>query len=161
MNRSSRLSAYGRAALLARSVFATPLIADRHGHKEHHRKHQQTETYREDENDDDDRHSSGEHHFNDTHRSIVREYDDELRDGRCPPGLAKKRNGATTWTCQALRVGRPLPGNVTYFDLPPRIIQQIGYPPAGYRYVRVASDILLIAIGTGMVMDALIDLNGR
>jgi Ni/Co efflux regulator RcnB len=31
-------------------------------------------------------------------------------------------------------------------------------PPSGYRYVRVASDILLIAAGTGMVVDAIQDL---
>jgi Ni/Co efflux regulator RcnB len=35
---------------------------------------------------------------------------------------------------------------------------QIGVPPRGYRYVRVASDILMIAIGTGMVIDAIQDL---
>jgi Ni/Co efflux regulator RcnB len=37
---------------------------------------------------------------------------------------------------------------------------QIGPPPAGHRYVRVAGDILLIAIGTGMVVDAIQDLGG-
>jgi len=31
-------------------------------------------------------------------------------------------------------------------------------PPAGYRYVRVAADILLIAVGTRMVADAITDL---
>ena len=33
-----------------------------------------------------------------------------------------------------------------------------GLPPAGHRYVRVANDILLIAAGTGMVIDAIEDL---
>jgi Ni/Co efflux regulator RcnB len=33
-------------------------------------------------------------------------------------------------------------------------------PPAGYRYVRVAADILLIAIGTGMAIDAIQDVGG-
>jgi Ni/Co efflux regulator RcnB len=28
-------------------------------------------------------------------------------------------------------------------------------PPAGYRFLRVANDILMISIGTGMVMDAI------
>jgi hypothetical protein len=37
----------------------------------------------------------------------------------------------------------------------------IGLPPPGYRFVRVASDILMIAIGTGMVMDAIYDLGVR
>jgi len=35
---------------------------------------------------------------------------------------------------------------------------QIGSPPSGYRYVRVASDILLMAVGTRMVVDAIQDL---
>ncbi len=34
----------------------------------------------------------------------------------------------------------------------------MGPPPLGYRYVRVAGDILLIATGTSMVMDAIMDL---
>jgi Ni/Co efflux regulator RcnB len=36
---------------------------------------------------------------------------------------------------------------------------QLGAPPAGHRYVRVATDILLIAVGTGMVVDAIEDLD--
>jgi hypothetical protein len=40
----------------------------------------------------------------------------------------------------------------------PLVPVQIGVPPSGYRYVRVASDILMIAIGTGMVVDAIRDL---
>jgi Ni/Co efflux regulator RcnB len=45
-----------------------------------------------------------------------------------------------------------------YYNLPPSITVQLGVPPAGQRYVRVASDILLIAIGTGMVIDGIQDL---
>ena len=35
----------------------------------------------------------------------------------------------------------------------------LGRAPAGHRYVRVAQDILLIAIGTGMVVNVVDDLN--
>ncbi|MBO9680510.1 MAG: RcnB family protein [Acidovorax sp.] len=86
-------------------------------------------------------------------------FGDQYRAGKCPPGLAKKHNGcmppgqARKWA-----VGRPLPRDVVYYPLPQSAVVQIGMPPAGYRYVRVASDILLIAIGTGMVIDALQDL---
>lgn len=66
----------------------------------------------------------------------------------CHPG--KRKNGI--W-------GRPLPGDVVYYDLPPQVIIGLGTPPAGQKYVRVASDILLITIGTGMVLDAIQDLN--
>ncbi|MHB8951131.1 MAG: RcnB family protein, partial [Rhodoferax sp.] len=81
------------------------------------------------------------------------------RVGRCPPGLAKKNNGcmppgqARKWA-----VGQPLPPGVVTYSLPTVVINQLGAPPAGQRYVRVASDILLIAIGTGLVIDAIQDL---
>jgi hypothetical protein len=74
-------------------------------------------------------------------------------------GLAKKRNGcmppgqARKWA-----VGQPMPRDVVSYSLPSAITVQLGVPPAGHRYVRVASDILLIAIGTGMVVDAIQDL---
>ena len=64
-----------------------------------------------------------------------------------PPGQAKK------W-----RMGYPLDRDVIFYDLPPTIVARIGLPPSGYRYVRVASDILMIAIGTGLVVDAVADL---
>lgn len=100
--------------------------------------------------------------FQEHHRTVIREYyANEFRSGHCPPGLAKKHNGCLP-PGQAKRwvVGRPLPRDVIFYDLPARVITQIGYPPAGYRYVRVASDILMITIGTGMVVDAIADLTG-
>ena len=102
-----------------------------------------------------------EHYFDDRRRNIVGSYyRNEFRLGRCPPGLAKKHNGclppgqAKRWT-----LGRPLPRDVIFYDLPASVIRQIGYPPPGYRFVRVASDILMITIGTGLVVDAIADLN--
>jgi Ni/Co efflux regulator RcnB len=47
---------------------------------------------------------------------------------------------------------------VIFYDVPQGLVVQIGSPPAGYRYARVANDILLIAVGTGMVIDAIQDL---
>lgn len=99
-------------------------------------------------------------YFADQHRSYIRDYHDhEHRRGFCPPGLAKKNNGCMP-PGQAKRwhIGRPLERDVIYYDLPPQLVVQIGLPPPGYRYVRVAADILLIAIGTGMVIDAITDL---
>jgi Ni/Co efflux regulator RcnB len=99
-------------------------------------------------------------YFGDQHRTVVHNYyHEQFRAGRCPPGLAKKHNGcmppgqAKKWT-----VGRPLPRDVIYHHVPQELVVQIGLPPAGHRYVRVASDILLIALGTGMVIDAIQDL---
>jgi Ni/Co efflux regulator RcnB len=99
-------------------------------------------------------------HFGDQQRNIVQEYfAGQFRAGHCPPGLAKKRNGcmppgqAKKWA-----MGKPLPRDVIFHDLPPRLAVQLGTPPAGHRYVRVAADILLIAVGTAMVVDAIEDI---
>jgi Ni/Co efflux regulator RcnB len=97
-------------------------------------------------------------HFGDPHRVHVRDYyESQFRTGKkCPPGLAKKNNGcmppgqAKKWD-----VGRPLPHDVRYYEVPRPLLLQLGQPPAGYRYVRVADDILLLATGTRMVVDAI------
>ena len=92
-------------------------------------------------------------HFGDRHQTIVRGYyDEEFHGGKCPPGLAKKHNGcmppgqAKKWA-----VGAPLPRDEVRYELPPALVVQLGVPPAGYRYVRVASDVLMIAAGTNVV----------
>ncbi|MGE5386686.1 MAG: RcnB family protein [Betaproteobacteria bacterium] len=101
-------------------------------------------------------------YFNAKQEAAARQYFRErARSGHCPPGLAKKNNGclppgqAKKWA-----VGEPLPHDVVTYNIPPRLVVKLGTPPAGYRYVRVATDILLIAIGTGMVVDAIQDLGG-
>lgn len=98
--------------------------------------------------------------FTDQHRVAIRNYyTTEFRGGRCPPGLAKKNNGCMPpGQAKKWHVGQPLPREVIYYDLPPALVVQIGVPPAGYRYVRVAADILMIAVGTGMVISAIEDL---
>jgi Ni/Co efflux regulator RcnB len=102
-------------------------------------------------------------HFSEQQRAAVRDYYvSEFRGGRCPPGLAKKHNGCMPpGQAKKWRTGQPLPREVVYYDLPPDLVVKIGQPPAGYRFVRVASDILLIAVGTGMVIDAIEDLGSR
>jgi hypothetical protein len=99
-------------------------------------------------------------YFGDSHRVTVREYyGNEFRRGHCPPGLAKKNNGCMPpGQAKKWHMGRPLPRDVIFYDLPPSLVVSIGTPPAGHRFVRVASDILLIAIGTGMVVDSIEDL---
>jgi Ni/Co efflux regulator RcnB len=99
-------------------------------------------------------------YFGDNQRTAAAEYYGQQRaTGRCPPGLAKKNNGCMP-PGQAKRwaMGHPLPGTVVQYQLPNAVTLKIGLPPAGYRYVRVANDILLIAIGTHMVVDAIEDL---
>jgi Ni/Co efflux regulator RcnB len=100
-------------------------------------------------------------HFSNHDRLVVREYiQTQYARGHCPPGLAKKNNGCLPpGQAKKWNLGRPLPADVVIYDLPPRLTINLGAPPAGHRYVRVATDILLIAVGTGMVIDALDDLS--
>ncbi|MDO9163812.1 MAG: hypothetical protein Q8N35_18015 [Methylococcaceae bacterium] len=160
----------GQMLLAAAILSATPAMADKplgaggvgkHSGKQH--KHQQNERHQDrDERHDSDRpSSSGEGHFIDRHRAVIRDYyaGEYQSTGRCPPGLAKKHNGcmppgqAKKWA-----IGRPLPRDVVFYELPPAVLGNFGPPPPGYRFVRVASDILMIAIGSGMVVDAINDL---
>jgi len=101
-------------------------------------------------------------YFDDHHRVIVHDYyAGQFQVGRCPPGLAKKHNGCVPpGQAKKWAMGQPLPRDVVIYGLPSTIIGQIGMPPAGYRYVRVANDILLISTGTRMVVDAILDLGG-
>lgn len=107
------------------------------------------------------RDGKGHRYFTDDQRVYIKDYyGARYYKGHCPPGLAKKHNGcmppgqAKKWA-----IGRPLPRNVIYYDLPPRVLEHLGPAPSRHRFVRVAQDILLIAVGTGMVVDAIDDLN--
>ena len=86
-------------------------------------------------------------------------YRQQAQSGHCPPGLAKKNNGclppgqAKKWA-----MGQPLPRDVVCTPIDPRVLVRLGTPPAGHRFVQVAADILLIAVGTSMVVDAIQDL---
>ena len=83
-------------------------------------------------------------------------YDGQFRAGRCPPGLAKKHNGCMPpGQVKKWHVGKQLPQEVVYYTVPQSLVLQIGRPPSGYRYVRVDSDILLMAIGTRMIIDSI------
>jgi Ni/Co efflux regulator RcnB len=99
--------------------------------------------------------------FGNQQRDVIRNYySREYRSGHCPPGLAKKNNGCMPpGQAKKWQIGRPLPHDVVSYELPADIIVQLGTPPAGHRFVRVASDILLMAVGTGMVVDAIQDLS--
>lgn len=101
-------------------------------------------------------------YFGNRHRIVVRNYyADQFRTGHCPPGLAKKNNGCLPpGQAKKWYIGRPLSRDIIFHDLPPAIVLELGPPPAGHRFVRVASDILMIAVGTGIVIDAIQDLGG-
>jgi len=146
-----------------------PALAEKGG--KGHQKDEQRGEQRDDRRDDnrqsrqdDRRRFDGQsRHFNDQHQVMVRDYyGQQYRRGRCPPGLAKKHNGCMPpGQERKWQVGHQLPRDVIYYSVPQPLVVQIGVPPPGYRYVRVASDILLMAIGTGMIVDAIQDLGGN
>lgn len=134
--------------------------ADKHERKEksnHDRDRGDRPLYQRDENG-----YKESRYFDDRHRAIIHDYyAEQFRSGHCPPGLAKKHNGCMPpGQAKQWRIGYPLPRDVVYYELPPLIVRQMGPPQPGYRYQRVGTDILLIAIGTGMVVDAILDLGG-
>lgn len=99
-------------------------------------------------------------YFGERQRAAVYDYYGQpARPGKCPPGLAKKGNGcqppgqAKKWS-----MGRPLPRDVQYRPVEADVRVRLGNRPAGHEFVRVASDILLIAVGSAMVIDAIEDL---
>lgn len=100
--------------------------------------------------------------FGDSQRRAVRDYyAPRVAAGNCPPGLAKKNNGCLPpGQAKQWKRGAPLPGGVVMYPIPRDLEIRLGVPPAGYKYVRVAADILLIAVGTSMVVDAIEDLAG-
>lgn len=168
MSRYFRLST-GRALAFALTVVlaAGPALADKpswageKGGKGHKDKDEHREAPRGQDVDRGDRGQGRKvsriEHFNDPHRGYVREYyDGQFRAGRCPPGLAKKHNGCMPpGQAKKWEVGHALPRDVRYYEVPAPLVVQLGQPPAGYRYVRVNDDILLLAMGTRMVVDAI------
>ncbi|MEW6521623.1 MAG: RcnB family protein [Thermodesulfobacteriota bacterium] len=164
--RKNRILALALAGILAT---AAPALAEKPswaGGGKKDTKHEQGKKHesgkKESHKGHDDYQGGGSHiYFGDQHRTVIRSYySEQYRSGHCPPGLAKKNNGcmppgqARKWA-----MGRPLPPDVVYYDLPPEIIVQLGAPPPNHRFVRVAGDILMIAVGTGMVVDAIQDLS--
>lgn len=77
--------------------------------------------------------------------------------GKCPPGLAKKRNGCLPPGQARKRyvVGRPLPAAVVVLPLPPALEIRLGRPPAGFRFGIVDGDLVKLAVGTALVVDAI------
>ncbi len=167
MSLRTSLSLCAVAGILAASM---PALADKpswagggkHGNKHEERYDDRHDDRREGRRDDrrgDDR-LSVEFHFSDGNRRAVSEYyGAQFGGGHCPPGLAKKHNGcmppgqAKKWAR-----GRALPPDVRYYDLPRDLLVRLPAPPPNHRYVRVAGDILMIAVGTSMVVDAIEDL---
>lgn len=156
-------------ALATVSLLAGNALADKpswaggggkHGKHEERYDDRRDEHRRDDYRDDRRGGVSVEFRFTDGNRRMVNDYyGGQFRSGHCPPGLAKKNNGclppgqAKKWA-----MGRPLPRDLQYYDLPRDLLVRLPAPPPNHRYVRVASDILMIAVGSSMVIDAIEDI---
>ncbi len=77
--------------------------------------------------------------------------------GKCPPGLAKKGTGCLPpgQAKKRYALGRPLDRAVRRVPPPPELGVRIGPPPHGYVYVMVDGDLVKLAVGTMMVVDAI------
>jgi Ni/Co efflux regulator RcnB len=97
----------------------------------------------------------------DRRRRVKEHYSRDWKASGCPPGLAKKRNGCLPpgQAKKRWRLGEPLPADVIYHEPPRSLLEHLGHTPSGQKLVRVGTDLLLIAIGTGIVIDAIEDLD--
>lgn len=135
-----------------------------HGRKKDKHRHRDDDQQRDRRYDDQASHDGSRisinAYFDDRERDYARSYyREEFRHGNCPPGLAKKHNGCLPpGQAKKWHRGAPLSSTVVYYPVPNEVMVHLRPPPSGYKYVRVASDILLIAVGSSMVVDAIEDL---
>jgi len=95
--------------------------------------------------------------FTSDQRVVFREYWGERYGRKCPPGLAKKNDGCMPpgLAKKRYRVGHAPPQGVVVAPLPPELKVRIGVPPVGYLYGMIDGDLVKLAAGTYLVVDAL------
>jgi hypothetical protein len=108
-----------------------------HGHKHKH---------------DDDNDSSININISLSDQEIIRSYIKSGYHPHCPPGLAKKHNGCLPpGIAKKYHMGERL--DAEYTPLPEGILVKL-HPMAGYQYVQVDRDVLLISEASKKVIDA-------
>lgn len=143
------------AAVLAAAFALSPAFANNgnghgHGKDKHEQKHEKHGKKK------DKREARQGAYFDDHDRDSVRHYYASSHGRKCPPGLAKKNNGCMPpGQAKKWNVGQPLPRDVVVYSVPQPILVTLPPPPPQHKYVRVASDILLIAVGSQMVVDGI------
>ncbi len=92
--------------------------------------------------------------FGNSDRVVITRYLTESYHSGCPRGLAKKHNGCRPpGHDKHYHVGHRYEGE--WEPLPESIIYQLRPAPHGHRYVKVDEDVLLMAEGSKMVIDAI------
>lgn len=89
----------------------------------------------------------------DAERRIVRDH----YASNCPPGLAKKNNGCLPpgQAKKRYAVGKPIPDGVNLEVLPNEVIVRLPGLPPGYGYRVVDGDLVVVAVATLVVLDAI------
>jgi hypothetical protein len=96
--------------------------------------------------------------FSDAQREATRLYFVEKHGrGNCPPGLAKKQNGCLPPGQAKKRyvIGHELPRGIVVATVPAELSVRIGAAPTGYEYGIVDGDLVKLAVGTRLVVDAI------
>lgn len=96
--------------------------------------------------------------FDDSDRRWWQDYwRDEYARGHCPPGLARKHNGCLPPGLAKKRyaIGRPLSGDLVILTVPGSLLGRLPPLEPGHRYGMVDGDLLKLAVGTGLVVDAI------
>lgn len=74
---------------------------------------------------------------------------------KCPPGLAKKKNGCLPpGIAKKYHIGQRLPDDINWTQLPKDLLNMLNPAPRGYKYVQVDEDVLLISEVSKRVIDA-------
>lgn len=122
------------------------------GHDKHHGK---SGHHHDDDDDRDDRRPVVV--IDNSDRVVIQRYIVDDYRHHCPPGLAKKHNGCLPPGQAKKRyvVGNRLPDAVVWQPVPQDVLVQLQPVPAGYQYVRVDQDVLLVSQASHHVIDAI------
>jgi hypothetical protein len=90
-------------------------------------------------------------------------WNDQYQHGNCPPGLAKKNNGCMPpgLAKKRYQVGYPLPPDIVILPIPSILLPRLAPCPPGYRYGMIDGDLVKLAVGTLLVVDAIEGLTSR
>jgi hypothetical protein len=88
-------------------------------------------------------------------------YRAEIAAGRCPPPLVRKDKAclAPAPAKQAWKLDQPLADGIAGEAPPAALIGKLSPSPAGYQYLRLDNDILVVGIGTRIVAALVADLS--
>jgi hypothetical protein len=93
--------------------------------------------------------------------AVYEYYRAEIAAGRCPAPLARKDKAclAPSPAKQTWKLDQPLPDGVKTEPPPAALINKLSPSAAGYQYMRVDNDILLVGVGTRIVTALVADLS--